>query len=200
MTTDHTRAAANECLALVKQQADRINDATEWDQGWTEREFGQRPIDTLESGFAAIIREAIAATTAELDAERVISSAKDMSLDILRHDLAAMQAERDALRAQLAESEQEAGAMRKALAATILFREFMDEWHDMNNAEVVEFRRLRDAALATDAGRKAIEERERWRKAIEAVIAAPDIPTNTSECNEVRAAKAAAREALKGKP
>ncbi len=38
--------------------------------------------------------------------------------------------------------------LRGALFATVLFREFSDEWHDPANQDVVAFRELRAAALA----------------------------------------------------
>ena len=50
--------------------------------------------------------------------------------------------ERQRKRAELAE--EKLILARKALGATLLFREFMDEWHDMGNPDVVEFRRLRE--------------------------------------------------------
>lgn len=39
---------------------------------------------------------------------------------------------------------------RDALAQTLLFREFMDEWYDSDNQEVVKFRELRDQAFEQD--------------------------------------------------
>lgn len=49
-----------------------------------------------------------------------------------------------------AELEAERNRLRAALAYTLLFREFSDEWHNSDTATVVEFRRLRDLALATE--------------------------------------------------
>ena len=48
--------------------------------------------------------------------------------------------------------------MRKALGLSWYFREFSEEWHDSQNADVVEFMRLRELATASNAGNKLLNQ------------------------------------------
>lgn len=54
---------------------------------------------------------------------------------------------------RLHKSEAACAAMREALSFTVPFREFSDEWHWPHNENVIRFRELRGAALASDAGK-----------------------------------------------
>lgn len=49
---------------------------------------------------------------------------------------------------ELAALRSHADAMAEALAYSLFFREFSDEWHNSENREVVEFRKLRLGALS----------------------------------------------------
>lgn len=61
------------------------------------------------------------------------------------------------LEAELDAAHAACAVARKTLVITLLFREFSDSWHDMNNSEVVLFREARSAALASNAGQPILD-------------------------------------------
>lgn len=90
-------------------------------------------------------------------------AAADKRTEQVESELADAEARAAAAEQRAVASEAACAAMRKALEFTLPFREFSDEWHCMGNREVVHFRVLRSAALASDAGAALLAELSQLR-------------------------------------
>jgi hypothetical protein len=99
-------------------------------------------------------KEAVAAIVEDLSDRRGLSGQWDMIDDEMQVEITEVW-ERIILE-DTAKLTAENARLKKLLAKTIHFREFTDEWHDMNNPEVVEFIAERAAALTpnVDAGKE----------------------------------------------